>query len=393
MNMLPANLFARVTSYVQGILAGLFLLGGFYSWSMKEWTPATIAKLPEFGTALPPVWFAALHETWNGGATPFLSAMARRAENAAAIAVALAVVSYFLSYRRYRKLLLETPDRVDTSGIWRWSLIRLLARSPRQEAIMCFLAQTLARSRAHRLMWFVYIGAALAVMLNSSLVDGALFFRSRDWSKALRFLVLFWPLSCSVVILSGFRHVLSIPSELRANWIFQLTESQGRSVNGCPRRGARFVSAYAIAPVYLILIPVAAYAIGWAVATRLAILQVLISLSIFELLFNSWQKLPFTCSYLPGKRPLVVIVAAYLAVLCALLPILSMMIATSSAFAPLFPIYLANFGAIWIWLRRLRREGWGDAKLIYEDLPDVVTDLGIKDVGYARHLTSPKASS
>ena len=50
--------------------------------------------------------------------------------------------------------------------------------------------------------------------------------------------------------------------------------------------------------------------------------------------------------------------------------------------APLFPLYLVNFGAIWIWLRRQRREGWGEAKLIYEDVPEVVTDLGIKDITY-----------
>jgi Na+-transporting NADH:ubiquinone oxidoreductase subunit NqrE len=109
-------------------------------------------------------------------------------------------------------------------------------------------------------------------------------------------------------------------------------------------------------------------------------LQLLITLSIFELLFHSWQKLPFTCSYVPGQRPLVAIVAGYIAVLCAIMPILSVMIAASSAFAPLFPIYLLNFGAIWFWLRRQRRQGWGESKLLYEDVPAVVTDLGIKDI-------------
>ena len=92
-------------------------------------------------------------------------------------------------------------------------------------------------------MWLVYLGAAVAVMLNSSLIDGALLMRSKGWSKALRFLVLFWPLACSVVILNGFRHVLSIPAELRANWIFQITESQGRaewmSRGGALRDGVR----------------------------------------------------------------------------------------------------------------------------------------------------------
>jgi hypothetical protein len=381
LNLLPANLFARVSVYVQGALVGLFLLGGFYSWSMKEWKPETIAKLPEFGAWLPPVWFTGLDQALIGVRDPFFTSMAQRALLAAGIAVALAVGTYYISYRRYRKLLLEAPVRVATSRVWQWSPIRLLAGSPRREAIMYFLAQTLARSRTHRLLWFVYLGAAVAVVLNSSLIDGSYLMRSRGWNKALQFLVVFWPLACSVMILSGFRHVLSIPAELRANWIFRITESQGRAE--WMSAVERFVMAYAVAPIYLILFPIAAYVWGWPIALRMAILQLLISLSMFEVLFHSWQKLPFTCSYIPGQRPLVGIVGGYIAVLCAVVPILSIMIGASSRAWFLFPFYLLSFGGLYIWLRGMRREGWGEAKLIYEDWPAVVTDLGIKELTYA----------
>src|ERR1039457_6212853 len=89
LNVLPSNLFARVSVYVQGVLAGVFLLAGFYSWSMKEWKPETIARLPEFGAWLPPVWFAALYQTLTGeGGRGFFTAMAQRAQLAAGVAVA-----------------------------------------------------------------------------------------------------------------------------------------------------------------------------------------------------------------------------------------------------------------------------------------------------------------
>ena len=381
LNLFPANLFARVSVYVQGALAGLFLLGGFFSWSMKEWKPETIAKLPQFGGWLPPVWFTGLHQVLTGDSDPFFVAMARRAQLAAGLVVVLALFTYFLSYRRYRKLLLETPVQLARVRIWRWSLLKLLARSPRREAVMDFMAKTLARSRTHRLMWLIYLGGAMAVVLNSSIVDGAIFARSKDLSKGLRFLVLFWPLACSVVMLSGFRHVLSIPAELRANWIFRITESQGRAE--WMSAVERFVLAYAVAPIYLILFPVAGYVLGWPMALRMTMLQVFLSLSMFELLFHSWQQLPFTCSYIPGKRPLVAIVGGYMATLCTVVPILSVMIAVASEVPFLFPVYLLNFGGIWIWLRRQRREGWGEARLLYEDLPAVVTDLGIKELTYA----------
>jgi hypothetical protein len=379
LNVLPAKLFARVSVYVQGALAGVFLLGGLYSWSIKEWNPETIARLPEFGAWLPPVWFAGLHQTLTGGSGPFFTAMAQRGQLAAGMAVVLAMGTYFVSYRRYRRVLLEAPARLARAGHAR--PLRVLAWSPRREAVMDFMAKTLARSRTHRLMWLVYLGAAVAVLLNSSLIDGALFARSQGWSKALRFLVLYWPLASSVVLLNGFRHVLSVPAEWRANWIFQITESQGRAE--WMSAVERFVMAYAIAPIYLVLFPVAARVLGWPMALRMTVLQLLISLSIFEALFYSWQKLPFTCSYVPAERPLVGVVAKYVALLGAVVPILSVVIVVVIQVSFLFPILLAIFGGLWIFLRIRRREGWGEAKLIYEDLPAVVADLGIKEITYA----------
>ena len=381
LNILPANLFARVSVYAQGLLTGLFLLGGLYSWSMKNWTPKTVAKVPAFGQWFPPAWFAGLNRKLTGEGDAFLLGMAHRALVATGIAVAVAVAAYWVSYRRYRKLLLEAPVRLAAPRAWRWSLLRLLAGSPRREAVMEFMAKTLARSRTHRLLWLVYLGAAVAVVLNSSIVDGAIFARGHGWIKAVRFLVLFWPLACSVMILSGFRHVLSIPAELGANWIFQLTESQGRAEWASAVE--RFVLAYAVAPIYLILFPVQGYVLGWGLAVRLIILQVLISLSIFELLFHSWQKLPFTCSHLPSQTPLVGLVGRYAALLGVVVPALSVMVAAGSEVWFLFPIFLANFGGHWIWFRRLRKDGWGEAKLLYEDIPTVVTDLGIKELTYA----------
>jgi len=378
LNVVPASLFTRVSVHVQGALTGLFLLGGFYSWSIKEWGPQTIARLPEFGAWLPPVWFTGLHQTLTWEHEAFFMSMAQRALIASGIAVALALGTYLISYRRYRKLLLESPMRLVTPRVWRWGLLRLLARSPRREAVMDFMAKTLVRSRTHRLLWMVYLGAAAAVLLNSSLIDGAMFTGSAGWDKALEFLVLFWPIACSVVVLNGFRHVLSVPAELRANWIFQITESQGRSE--WMSAVERFVLAYAVAPIYLAMFPVAGYVLGWPLAVRMTALQLLVSLSIFEVLFYSWQKLPFTCSYSPGERPLAGIVAKYMAMLCAVVPILSIVIVVGSQVLFLFPIYLAMFGGLWIWLCRRRREGWGEAKLIYEDLPAAVTDLGIKEV-------------
>ena len=153
--------------------------------------------------------------------------------------------------------------------------------------------------------------------------------------------MLYWPLASSVVLLNGFRHVLSIPAEWRANWIFQITESQGR---------AEWMSA-----LERFVFPVAAHVLGWPMALRMTVLQ----------------------------RPLAGVVAKYVALLGAVVPILSVVIVAAIQVSFLFPIFLAIFGGLWIFLRIRRREGWGEAKLIYEDLPAVVANLGIKEITYA----------
>jgi hypothetical protein len=134
LNVLPANLLARVSVWVQGGLVGLFLLGGFYSWTIKEWKAETIARLPELGAWLPPVWFAGLHESLIGRADGLFAGVAKMAQLASIYMVALTIIMYYISYRRYRRLLLETPVRLATSRVCQWSLIRLLARSPRRES-------------------------------------------------------------------------------------------------------------------------------------------------------------------------------------------------------------------------------------------------------------------
>jgi putative ABC transport system permease protein len=385
LNLLPGRWFARVSVYVQGLLVAIFLLAGLYSWTVKDWQPALIGKLPQFGAWLPPVWFTGLHRSLSGTGDAFFAAMSSRGLRAAASAFALTLATYLLSYRRYRTLLVETPVRLASPRTWPWSLSRVLARSPRRVAIVEFMAKTLARSRTHRVIWLAYLGGAVAIMLNSSLVDGALFLRAHSVQKAVRFAVLFWPLACSVILISGFRHVISIPAELPANWLFRITESQGR--REWMSAVERVVVAYAIAPVYLLLFPVAVAALGWPMAIRMTVLQVLVSLSIFECLFHSWQQLPFTCSYLPGKRPLVLILSSYFIALCALVPMLTVMISTAAMVGGMLPgfyiAFLANFGLIWFFARRRRRDGWGEARILYEDLPQVVLDLGIKELTYA----------
>lgn len=382
LNTLPARLFARVSAYVQGALIGTLILAGLASWSIREWPRATIARLPEFGAWAPPVWFAGLYERMLGGISgdqdPFLHRMATRALIAVLAAAGLTALTYLVSFQRYRRLLVEAPVHLQVPRKHSWSLLRLAARGPQQEAILQFMARTLARSRTHRVIWLAYIGAAVGVVLNSSLIDGALLSRSTEFTKALKFAVLFWPLGTSVILLNGLHHVLSIPAEPPANWIFRTTESQGRKQ--WMAAVERFVMLYAVAPIYLLIFPVGVSILGWPIALRLTVLQVLVSLTMFDLLFDSWQQLPFTCSYSPGKRPLVAVLAKYFVVLTVLVPVLAIVVRAGAEFNGLFLIYCPVCAAVWIWARRRRLEGWGESVILYEDVPGDMPNLGIREL-------------
>jgi hypothetical protein len=365
LNLLPRSWFARVAVWVQGLCFAVFLLAGLRSWSIKEWGVAEIARLPELAAWAPPVWFAGLHEVLLGDRDPMYRALAEQALAAAATAFGLAIAMYLLSYRRYRTLMLEGAGENSRARRRQWSLPDLLTRSPRQLGILHFMAKTMARSRAHRMIWLAYAGGAAAILVNSSLMDSALSGGKAGVRKALEFLVLFWPLACSAVLLPGMRHAMRIPAELGANWIFRLHESEGRR----EWMGAveRFVVAYAIAPIYLLLLPVALYTMPWEEAARMVALQMVASLTMFEVLFYSWQQLPFACSYAPGKKSPVMIVTTYVAVLGVLVPLIAVMAAVGSQFTGLFVFVGALFAAAWWKARSLRREGWGEAQLMWED--------------------------
>jgi hypothetical protein len=384
LNVLPARWFARVSTYAQGLLIAVFFFGGLFSWAIVNWRQDMIARLPDFAGFAPPIWFAGLHESFIGRRDPFIAAMTTRSLAGTAGAILLTVITYVLAYARHQALLLEAPEIVPRRHTPAWRILRLLAGAgtagTRREAILEFLAQTLSRSRMHRLVLLVYVGAALGIMLNSALVAGVATRWTGGLPGMLRFLCLYWPLGFAFIVLAGCRHAFSLPADLPANWLFQLTESQG--LRAWMSAVERFMIACVIVPIHLLTLPIAASVLAWPIALRMTALELLVSLTAFEMLFYSWQQLPFTCSYTPGKRTLVEVLGIWLVVLVVLVPVLARIIAAVSQFNELFFIFVTFFATAWLWARRQRLEGWGEAKLIYEDLAETVPHLGISEMSH-----------
>jgi hypothetical protein len=117
------------------------------------------------------------------------------------------------------------------------------------------------------------------------------------------------PLIISFFVLSGMRVIFAIPTELKANWVFQLSEADGRKECLSGVRKAMFV--FGVLPLFAALAAVYALLWGWPVALFHTFFDIALSLLLIELLLVKFHRIPFTCSYLPGKSNITALWVVY----------------------------------------------------------------------------------
>lgn len=167
----------------------------------------------------------------------------------------------------------------------------------------------------------------------------------------------------STFILLVLRHLFSIPVELHTN----CTEGEGR--DQWRRAIDRFVLYFGFLPMILIPLPLEVRLMAWRAAPEVPLFAIL-ALACYEGLFADWDKLPLTCSYLPGKRPMWLAALRLFGLLAALPAVNAILVAALYNWA----IFAAAFGllaAIWLRFFRQRRQAWSETRLRYEDAPEV----------------------
>jgi len=93
--------------------------------------------------------------------------------------------------------------------------------------------------------------------------------------------------------------VFSMPLDLRANWVFRITPVRGGAQLLHARR--RSLLVLSLVPAWITAAAIFLSVWPWrAAAAHFAILG-LLGTVVAELCLSGTQKLPFTCSYLPGK--------------------------------------------------------------------------------------------
>ena len=295
--LLPRRLFLRASSFLQmaafcAIVGVCFLQPGA--------TPQALIDANGHGLLAwsPSFWFLGLFQQLNG--SPALALLARRAWIGLGIALSATAAAYVLSYARTLRQIVEEPDIVAgiRGGAW-------LPRfgNPLKTAIVQFSVRALLRSRLHRIVLAFYLGVGFALVI--ALVEDPSAQRPLAEVPAGDPLgMVNTPLLAAGIVMMAFavigtRVVFSLPLDLRGNWIFRVTGA--RRVTECLEGARRSLLLLSAAPVWAVSAVSCFWRWPWRPAAGHLAILALIGLILAELCLYKFDKIPFTCSYLPGK--------------------------------------------------------------------------------------------
>ena len=319
MAALGVRWFSRVSPWVQGAL--IVMLGG-----SLLLLPAASARIAQRGfddwrAQSPPMWFLGAYEMAIGRVIADLPsgrmrprqaendrlarlvyqerrgqfpALAGRAGMTVAATFLLAAVAYLWNARQQESLAVAAPPALRR----RWRVFHalanaLLVRGAAARAGFYFAVAAMWRSNTHRLTLAcaAAVGMAMAVVAlsNSGFLSGNVSPR----------LLGVQPLVYGALLV-GFRHVIRVPAELRANWGFQLAwrEQHRPFVTGVK---AAAIVALAV-PALVMMLPLFVFALGPLSALLHAALGLAGAIVFLEALMLSYDKVPFTCTYLPSEN-------------------------------------------------------------------------------------------
>ncbi len=351
LTLLKPHTFARTSTVVQAVL-----------FTAVVGTLPLMGSQPKTAFWWPPVWFEHLWEAMMNGSP----ALARNALLSMAIPAAIFAGAYLLSYHRYQKMLLEAqpgraPERATGLGA---KLLERWMADPREQGAFAFIWKTLFRSRSHRLFLLAYAGAALG-WITKGLLDAPPVNLRDEGLYGLT--VVLAPIAVSVLITVGLRYLFSLPLMLRASWVFQTLEADGRPA--WDRAVERFVIWCGIAPVFVAGLPATIAVLGGVRAVAASALGCLGVLLFFEKYFREFRKLPFTCSYLPGKQPVWALMVRFAGGAAMLAPIAQLFL-WASAEGTAFIALSTGLWALWRRWRGIRRRLWMASAIVWDEQPE-----------------------
>ncbi len=320
--LLGPRQFSQVSPWVQGAL--IVILGSALLLLPPAGTRLQQGGLDGWRALAPPTWFAGAYEVAVGNilaeaprrlmtprqqrtdaaATATYRAhradfemLARRSAFAVGSVALLIGGMYVLNSQRLPPLAISASGaRRRRWRVARWIARTLVVRNPTARAGFYFTLAAMWRSNTHRLT--IACAAAAGVAMSLIALSGVDLEAARAGRVPVR-LIAMQPLLYGALLIA-FRHAIRVPAELRANWGFQLAwQERDRAFLGGARRA---VIVGLVVPALLLCVPLFAYVLGPAQALAHAVMGLAGSIVFLEALLVGYDKVPFTCTYLPDGR-------------------------------------------------------------------------------------------
>jgi hypothetical protein len=307
-------------SLVVFLSTALLLLPASYSAAALRWL--TRGNVSPF--AVPPLWFVGLHETLAGGVIdglprgvpprrfaraehdatvlyrslwPLFHRLASVAVLSLVIVLVITVAACAWNSRRLPTYPAKQDDRLrPVKKAFAWIATLVFVRRPAAQAGFFFALQCLARSGSHRVTMATWMAVGLAVGVITA--GGLDVHRPVDVSTiplpalAVQTLLL-------VVVLTGFRHIVRVPADLRANWTFHLSWSGDERPYLAGVKRAGFVAL--VGPTLALLFVWYTSLLGLRLAVAHLACGVALALLLIDVLFVSCRNLPFASSYVRSE--------------------------------------------------------------------------------------------
>jgi len=321
MALLPARVLSFVSPLVQGAL--IVALGSALLLIPPASTRVAQRGFTEWRAASPPMWFLGVYEVMAGDVLleaprtrlsprqvradaaavsvytrhqPEFAALARRAQLAAVLVGLLTTIAYMWNARRFPS---AAPAQWRRRG-WKpalWAERLRIVRRQTDRAGFSFTLAAIWRSSLHRLTiacaGAAGVAAAVVTLSGLDIQDSA---TPGDVSTAV---FAIQPMFYGALLVA-FRHAVRVPAELRANWAFRLAwRDRDREF----LTGVRLaVLVGIVVPALAIVLPLFWLLLGLPVAIGHAALGFAGAMVVLEALFLSYDKVPFTCTYLPSEN-------------------------------------------------------------------------------------------
>lgn len=324
---------------------------------------------------VPPAWFVGLEQTVAGNGSPLMSRLGLLAAAGFAAVSLVVAATYAVLYRQFDRVMVR-PSHGGAADPWhetpraaRWYL-----PAPRGiAAVQSFTLTTLRRSVLHQ-----GIVVGLGAVGLGLVVNGFLGNASRSAHDALVAMALWAPFVMIFALCSAVRLSLSVPIDERANWIFRMTERESARVQQL-RAPVRVMVALGVALPVAVFLPY-----HWALlgppSLAAAAVTFLVGLLFVEVLMKQWSRIPFTCSYIPGKGFVPQMLLTAFVVFTLLTTGGSGLVRYTLRGRTGALVVVAVIGGVTIWLQRRRTRRSAETALLFEDqLPTEVNPLRLSD--------------